>query len=105
MKKKSAPANPPPAVPVPSDTRTVPLHQEIATQARVLWNHYGQPAGRDVDIWLEAERQVLGVDGRVSQQAGGAVDAKKLSEAMTASTLGVPAPWIAAPAPPPARPR
>jgi len=82
MKKKSIPA-----APVPSDTRTIPLHQEIATQAYVLWNHYGQPAGRDVGIWLEAERQVLGVDQSISQQAGGAVDAKNLSAALAAEPL------------------
>jgi hypothetical protein len=82
MKKKSVPA-----ALVPSDTRTIPLHQDIATQAYVLWNHYGQPAGRDVGIWLEAERQVLGVDNRISQQAGGAVDAKSLSAALAAEPL------------------
>ncbi|HWA28756.1 MAG TPA: DUF2934 domain-containing protein [Lacunisphaera sp.] len=95
MKKKAAPAQ------VPTDTRTVALHQEIATQAYVLWNHYGQPAGRDVDIWLEAERQLLGVDPSVNQQAGGAVDAKDLAAAMTAKTIETPASRVAAqPAPP-----
>lgn len=68
----------------PSDTRTIPLHQEIATQAYILWDHYGRPSGRDVDIWLEAERQVLGIDQRVNQQAGGAVEAKPLGLALAA---------------------
>jgi hypothetical protein len=73
---------------LPSDTRTVPLHQEIATQAYILWQHYGQPAGQDVSIWLEAERQVLGVDKQVNQQGGGAVEARPLGTALaTAASL------------------
>jgi hypothetical protein len=82
MKKK-----PNPAIPMPPDTRTVPLHQEIATQAYILWNNYGQPSGRDVGIWLEAERQVLGTDKQVNQQAGGAVDAQKLGMALASEPL------------------
>jgi hypothetical protein len=72
---------------MPSDTRAVPLHQEIATQAYILWNQYGQPTGRDLGIWLEAERQVLGVDAQVNQQAGGAIDAKNLGGAFAAQSL------------------
>lgn len=82
MKKKNKSAGAPV---LPSDTRTLPLHQEIATQAYILWQHYGQPAGRDVSIWLEAERQVLGVDNRVNQQASGAVEAKPLGSALATS--------------------
>lgn len=62
----------------------VPLHQEIAAQAYILWDHYGQPEGRDVEIWLEAERQVLGVDREVNQQPGGAVESKPLGSALAA---------------------
>lgn len=80
MKKKSVSPSP-----LPSDTRTTPLHQEVATQAYILWNHYGQPSGQDVSIWLEAERQVLGVDSRVNQQAGGAVEARNLGAALAAT--------------------
>jgi len=82
MKKK-----PNPAIPMPPDTRTVPLHEEIATQAYILWNNYGQPSGRDLGIWLEAERQVLGTDQRVNQQAGGAVDAKQLGMALASEPM------------------
>lgn len=84
------PKTPAPSVPLPSDTRTVPLHQEIATQAYLLWEHYGRPEGRDVRIWLEAERQVLGVDARVNQQPGGAVPAEDLSDALTTPGLSTP---------------
>lgn len=81
MKKQNQSADIPP---LPNDTRTLPLHQEIATQAYILWQHYGQPTGQDVSIWLEAERQVLGVDKRVNQQGGGAVEAKPLGSALAA---------------------
>jgi len=78
MKKK--PISP---IPVSNDTRTTPLHEEIATQAYILWEHYGHPQGRDLSIWLEAERQVLGTDASVNLQAGGAVKAKDLSIAVS----------------------
>lgn len=72
-------APPVPVMPV-ENTCTIPLHEEIATQARILWQHYGQPTGRDVGIWLEAERQVLGVDGEVLRQTGGTVLSRSLAE-------------------------
>jgi hypothetical protein len=78
MKKKR---NTPTAA-LPADTRTLPLHEAIATQAYILWEHYGQPAGNDVGIWLEAERQVLGTDRLVNQQPGGAVASRELAEAL-----------------------
>lgn len=37
-------------------------HEEIARRARGLWEQYGQPCGRDEQIWLEAERQLRGLD-------------------------------------------
>lgn len=40
--------------------REKPPHQEIADRARTLWNKYGCPSGRDEEIWLEAERQLIG---------------------------------------------
>jgi hypothetical protein len=40
------------------------LHDAITQYARELWKKYGQPAGRDEEIWLEAERRVLGDKAR-----------------------------------------
>jgi len=73
--------SPPPSD--PADTRTLSLETGIAKQARTLWEGYDRPEGRDVEIWLEAERQVLGVDARVNQQAGGAVAEPTLHDALT----------------------
>ncbi len=75
-----------PAPASPADTRTLPLEERISHQAHALWEGYGRPAGRDVAIWLEAERQVLGVDPRVNQQAGGAVAERPLHDALTPQT-------------------
>lgn len=33
-----------------------PTHEEISQKARELWENYGRPAGRDEEIWFEAER-------------------------------------------------
>jgi hypothetical protein len=35
-----------------------PSRDEISSKARELWENYGRPAGRDEEIWLEAERQL-----------------------------------------------
>lgn len=35
-----------------------PSHEEISSKAREIWESYGRPAGRDEEIWLEAERQL-----------------------------------------------
>ena len=37
---------------------TTHTHEEIAKRARKLWQEQGQPQGRDVEIWFEAERQL-----------------------------------------------
>jgi hypothetical protein len=36
----------------------VPTHEEIAQRARELFEQSGYPADRDVEFWLEAERQL-----------------------------------------------
>lgn len=45
-----------------------PTHQAIEHRARQIWQDYGCPAGRDEEIWLEAETQ-LSADHATSQQA------------------------------------
>lgn len=42
----------------PSPNST-PTRAEIEDRARTLWLAHGSPAGRDLDIWLEAERQLV----------------------------------------------
>ncbi|HVU25802.1 MAG TPA: DUF2934 domain-containing protein [Opitutus sp.] len=60
--------------PIPRENlQNVALHDEIARQAYALWERYGRPAGRDVAIWLEAERQFLGTDPDMRKAGGGAV--------------------------------
>lgn len=76
MPRKSRPAS----VPMTADTRTIALHDNIAQQARKLWDRYGRPAGRDDEIWFEAERQVLGADRKANEQPGGAIPAAPLSD-------------------------
>jgi Protein of unknown function (DUF2934) len=34
--------------------------EEIRARARELWELEGRPAGRDLDIWLQAERELTG---------------------------------------------
>jgi len=35
-------------------------HNDVSQRAYQLWQNYGCPDGRDVEIWLEAERQLGG---------------------------------------------
>ncbi len=64
MKKHSSPSTPPSSPATPTSATPVPpalrpSHDEIAGRARQLWSDYGQPSGRDEEIWLEAERQLI----------------------------------------------
>ena len=36
-----------------------PTHEEIAHRAQEIWQQTGNPGGRDTEIWLEAERQLM----------------------------------------------
>lgn len=36
-----------------------PSHEEITQRAREIWQQSGSPGGRDTEIWLEAERQLM----------------------------------------------
>ena len=65
---------------MPPDLREIPLEAEIARRAFHLWAGYGHPEGVDVDIWLEAERQLLGADPEISTSSGGAVPAEPLGD-------------------------
>lgn len=38
-----------------------PTHEQIAALAHELWLERGCPEGSDIDIWLEAERQLRGM--------------------------------------------
>lgn len=58
MKKTIAPKK----MLAPSEVRPTPHHEEISKRARELWEKYERPSGRDEEIWLEAERQLLGGD-------------------------------------------
>jgi Protein of unknown function (DUF2934) len=35
-----------------------PAFEEVATCAYLIWEQEGRPAGRDMQHWLEAERQL-----------------------------------------------
>ena len=37
---------------------SIKSHEEISRRARIIWQNYGEPSGRDIEIWYEAERQI-----------------------------------------------
>ncbi len=50
----------PPARPVPPETAApsaIP-QEKVAERARSIWEERGRPSDQDLDIWLEAERQL-----------------------------------------------
>lgn len=55
--------------------------EDISQRARELWERYGRPEGRDTEIWLEAERQLLGVDDKVEGNGDTSVSASDFDEA------------------------
>jgi hypothetical protein len=48
----------------PPGTLKPPTQAQIAALAHELWLAQGQPTGSDIDIWLEAERQLQGAPPR-----------------------------------------
>lgn len=67
----------------PTASFTAPNQETIAQRARELWESYGRPEGRDTEIWLEAERQLLGVDSRIEAAGDEAISAPALDEAVS----------------------
>jgi hypothetical protein len=51
-----------------AEVRQQVSHDVIARRAEELWRQYGCPQGRDEEIWLEAERQLLGAQQQQSSQ-------------------------------------
>jgi hypothetical protein len=63
-KPGSAPAKPSPSQASPDVTQ-----ERIAERARQIWMDRGQPEGKDMEHWLEAERQLRGAN-KAGQDAG-----------------------------------
>lgn len=69
-----------PKTPAQPATVIPPTQEEISRRAATLWENYGRPEGRDLDIWLEAERQLLGVDPLVEGRHNTSVVAHSFDE-------------------------
>lgn len=82
LKKSPSVVSPASASPAPVTPALPPTHDEIAGRARQLWSDYGQPSGRDEEIWLEAERQLLAPGDRAKVQD----TARQLAPKSTGST-------------------
>lgn len=68
-----------------SSTLTQPSHDDIAGKAKELWENYGRPAGRDEEIWFEAER-LLQAPGNAPGGRQPLVDEPLQSRATTSNT-------------------
>lgn len=75
-----------PADASPTNTRAVPLHDEIARRAQQIWEEQGRPSGRDEEFWLKAELEVLGADQDVRVEGSGAVSAEQYRETTDANS-------------------
>src|SRR5437868_3517806 len=42
-----------------ASSRRTPTHEEISARAYWIWVELGYPAGRDLEHWLQAERELL----------------------------------------------
>ena len=88
---------------VQNELAPAPSQENISQRAKELWEGYGRPVGRDKAIWLEAERQLLGVDASVEGVGGISVSAANYDESVKqgkpASRLPKPKSKQPAPAP------
>jgi hypothetical protein len=51
-----------------TETRENPAHDEISERAHAIWEERGRPDGRELEHWLDAERQLR--QERESRQGG-----------------------------------
>lgn len=65
------------SVPVPpaANTHTRPDHQTISARARDIWREKGCPSGRDEEIWLQAERELMGTGAKAAAGISAKADA------------------------------
>jgi Protein of unknown function (DUF2934) len=42
--------------------------EQIRRRAHELWEQEGKPAGREMDFWLRAEREIAGEEGEAPKQ-------------------------------------
>jgi hypothetical protein len=61
ISRPTADTNPPPSTPGPLP----PTREQIQALAHAIWKDRGSPEGSDVEIWLEAERQLCVQTGTV----------------------------------------
>jgi Protein of unknown function (DUF2934) len=65
----------------------LPTHDEIAQRARQIWQDKGSPGGRDDEIWLEAERDLIAGSGGSDPSAASGEQAHSTPESKGASAL------------------
>ncbi len=60
----------------PTSTQSGPeiSHEKIAERARQLWMERGSPGGRDLEHWLDAERQLRDAAARQGKAGGSGKD-------------------------------
>lgn len=68
-------------------TQRAPSHQEITSRARALWIECGEPAGRDDEIWYEAERRLF--DKQPLPRTGASLLPSPAPEAAASSSTAV----------------
>ncbi len=63
-----------------------PTHEEVAQRAHELWEEYGQPSGRDVEIWMEAEKRIS-LESAEAESKGAGSASPTLSESQSEGAL------------------
>ena len=70
------------------DTKPVVTKEEITLAAYQIWEKAGRPSGRDLECWLEAEKQLL-TARTAKAQASGSTKAAPLSVSTPRATTPV----------------
>jgi hypothetical protein len=70
---------------MPTNPNNPPSHEAIAARAKEIWSAEGNPDGRHLDHWLQAEKELRG-EGRPANSAQRKQDRSNDEEASTAAT-------------------
>lgn len=69
-----------------------PTHDEVTQRAQEIWRQRGSPSGLDMEIWLEAERQLSIASSATSESSQGESQAAEVSNEATKETPPPPDP-------------
>jgi hypothetical protein len=85
------------SAPLSDVARSQPTHEEISNRAQQIWEALGRPADRDMEIWLQAERELQPSEAMATTQPASASVEDRSATAEAVDVQAFPAQSVATP--------